>query len=83
MPVYQCILNDSLIIYTYTLATTTSAVTANVHDIVCGGGEFQKVEGVRRPGIEPGSNAWKASILTIVLPTLNAVDTETKTKLFQ
>ena len=25
---------------------------------------------VRRPGIEPGSNAWKASILTIVLPTL-------------
>ena len=32
--------------------------------------EKKKKRYVRRPGIEPGSNAWKASILTIVLSTL-------------
>ena len=30
---------------------------------------------VRWPGIEPGSNAWKASMLTITPPTLVAIAT--------
>ena len=30
----------------------------------------QKKEKLRRPGIEPGSTAWKATMLTITPPTL-------------
>ena len=29
---------------------------------------------MRRPGIEPGSTAWKAAMLTIIPPTLSGVD---------
>ena len=31
---------------------------------------IKKIKSVRWPGIEPGSNAWKASMLTITPPTL-------------
>jgi hypothetical protein len=37
-----------------------------------------KFKTLRRPGIEPGSTAWKAAMLTIIPPTLqvlsNAID---------
>ena len=32
-----------------------------------------KNEKVRRPGIEPGSTAWKAAMLTIIPPTLRQI----------
>ena len=31
---------------------------------------FEKTNVLRRPGIEPGSTAWKAAMLTIIPPTL-------------
>ena len=31
---------------------------------------------MRWPGIEPGSNAWKASMLTITPPTLEGIDSK-------
>mgnify|MGYP007048339789 CR=1 FL=1 len=33
-------------------------------------GEREREKFMRRPGIEPGSTAWKAAMLTIIPPTL-------------
>ena len=33
---------------------------------------FQKIHRVRQPGIEPGSIAWKATMLTFTPPTLRS-----------
>ena len=40
--------------------------------ILNGGNFFQMIQSnknMRRPGIEPGSTAWKAAMLTIIPPT--------------
>ena len=33
-------------------------------------GEAERKNHVRRPGVEPGSTAWKATMLTVTPPTL-------------
>ena len=37
---------------------------------------FENFQKLRRPGIEPGSTAWKAAMLTIIPPTLTSVKVE-------
>ena len=50
------------------LVTARPAAFYPILPVVTGERESEKF--MRRPGIEPGSTAWKAAMLTIIPPTL-------------